>query len=168
MVAAALLWSVPAHAAPGGLGATTPSEEGAGVKGTTSLLAGGKAIAPQSAPPAVKRVIAAANQIRNTPYVWGGGHRSWASHGYDCSGSVSFALHGGGLLNSPLVSGSFMRWGAPGPGRWITIYANGGHVYAVIAGLRWDTSGNTHGTGPRWHDSAASPRGFAVRHPVGY
>ena len=168
LFASALVWSAPAGAASGGIGTTNPSEEEAGVKGGTSLLARGKAIAPAAAPAAVKRVIAAANQIRTTPYVWGGGHRSWASRGYDCSGSVSFALHGGGLLNSPLVSGSFMHWGAPGPGRWITIYANGGHVYAEIAGLRWDTSGNSHGTGPRWHESPASARGFAVRHPVGY
>jgi hypothetical protein len=133
-----------------------------------SALVGGRAMAPLGAPPVVKQVIAAANQIRTTPYIWGGGHRSWNSRGYDCSGAVSYALHGGGLLGSPLVSGSFMNWGAAGPGRWITIYANGGHVYAVIAGLRWDTSGNARGTGPRWHKSPAYPAGFAVRHPVGY
>jgi hypothetical protein len=116
----------------------------------------------------VKQVITAANRIRTLPYVWGGGHRSWASRGYDCSGSVSYALHGGDLLDSPLVSGSFAHWGAAGPGRWITIYANGSHVYAVIAGLRWDTSGDTSGTGPRWHKSPPYPKGFAVRHPIGY
>jgi cell wall-associated NlpC family hydrolase len=133
-----------------------------------SNLVGGRAMAPLGAPPVVQRVIDAANRIRTTPYIWGGGHRSWSSRGYDCSGSVSYALHGGGLLGTPLVSGSFMAWGAPGPGRWITIYANRQHVYAVIAGLRWDTSGNVSGTGPRWHRSPPYPRGFAVRHPIGY
>jgi hypothetical protein len=133
-----------------------------------STLVAGKAIAPAGAPPAVVNVIEAANRIRTTPYVWGGGHRSWSSRGYDCSGAVSYALHGGGLLSSPLVSGSFAGWGAPGRGRWITIYANSQHVYAVIAGLRWDTSGNVSGTGPRWHKSPPYPRGFVVRHPIGY
>jgi cell wall-associated NlpC family hydrolase len=133
-----------------------------------STLLGSRAVAPAGAPEVVKQVITAANRIRTTPYIWGGGHRGWSARGYDCSGAVSFALHGGGLLRSPLVSGSFMGWGAPGPGRWITVYANGGHVYAEIAGLRWDTSGNTHGTGPRWHTSPPYPAGFAVRHPIGY
>jgi cell wall-associated NlpC family hydrolase len=156
----------PAPEAPTGSAPTAEPPVATGSR--LSALIGGRAVAPLGAPPVVKRVIDAANRIRTTPYVWGGGHRSWSSRGYDCSGSVSYALHGGGLLGSPLVSGSFMGWGAPGPGRWITIYANGGHVYAVIAGLRWDTSGNARGTGPRWHRSPPYPRGFAVRHPLGY
>jgi len=97
-----------------------------------ALLVRGRAIAPIDAPPAVKQVIRAANRIRAKPYVWGGGHGSWEARGYDCSGAVSYALHGGGLLDSPLVSGSMMRWEEPGPGRWITVYANAGHAYAVI------------------------------------
>jgi hypothetical protein len=169
LLVAAIASSATAQAASGGLGTTTPGEElEAGAPGGASLLVRGKAIAPEGAPLTVKKVIRAANQIRNTPYVWGGGHGSWNARGYDCSGSVSFALHGGGLLETPMVSGSFAHWGAAGPGRWITLYANAGHVYAVIAGLRWDTSGDAHGTGPRWHTSPPYPAGFVVRHPVGY
>ncbi len=135
----------------------------------TSILRGERALAPRGAPLAVKRVIAAANRIRTRPYVWGGGHRRWLARGYDCSGSVSFVLHAGGLLDTSMVSGTFMKWGAPGPGRWITIYANRTHVYAVIAGLRWDTVGDPAGTsGPRWHAEPPYPKGFIVRHPVGY
>jgi hypothetical protein len=138
-----------------------------GLPGAARLVHG-EAIAPVDAPAAVQRVIAAANRIRTKPYVWGGGHGHWWDRGYDCSGSVSFALHGGELLDSPLPSGLMTRWGSPGPGRWITVYANAGHVYAVIAGLRWDTSGNMRGTGPRWHTDMADRRGFVVRHPAGY
>ncbi|HEX5928073.1 MAG TPA: hypothetical protein VFY48_01635 [Solirubrobacterales bacterium] len=133
-----------------------------------ALLVDGRAIAPADAPAAVKRVIAAANRIRTKPYIWGGGHGRWWDRGYDCSGAVSFALHGGDLLDSPLPSGPMMRWGSAGRGRWITVYAHGGHAFAVIAGLRWDTSGNTRGTGPRWHAEMASTRGFVARHPTGY
>ncbi len=133
-----------------------------------AALVNGKAIAPLDAPPAVRKAIQAANRIRTKPYVWGGGHGRWWDRGYDCSGSVSYALHGAGLLNIPMVSGSLARWGDPGPGRWITIYANAGHVYAEIAGLRWDTSGNSSGTGPRWHEDKAGSSGFVVRHPPGY
>jgi peptidoglycan hydrolase CwlO-like protein len=129
------------------------------------LLPDGDAAAPASAPAAVKSVIAAANQIDGTPYVWGGGHGSWISSGYDCSGSVSYALHGGGLLDSPLDSTGLETWGVAGAGRWITVYANSGHAWAVIAGLRWDTSG---GAGPRWHSDIASSAGFIARHPDGY
>jgi hypothetical protein len=139
------------------------------VPGALATLAGARALAPASAPTAVKAVIAAANRIRTTPYIWGGGHKTWIEPGYDCSGSVSFALHGGKLLESPLVSGSFMTWGEPGPGKWITIYANKAHVYMVVAGLRFDTGGDLEGeTGPRWHAEPPYPKGFVVRHPVGY
>jgi hypothetical protein len=139
------------------------------VPGALATMRGTAALAPASAPTAVKRVIAAANHIRATPYVWGGGHLSWVATGYDCSGSVSYALHGGKLLESPLVSGSFMTWGEAGPGKWITIYANKTHVYMVVAGLRFDTGGDIAGeTGPRWHAEPPYPNGFVVRHPVGY
>ena len=128
----------------------------------------GLASAPRSAPPAVKAVIAAANSIAHTPYVWGGGHGSWYSYGYDCSGAVSFALYGGGLLDTPLTSGSLESYGEPGPGRWITIYASATHTYMEVAGLRWDTVGDAEGTGPRWHPEPPYPEGFVVRHPPGY
>ena len=132
------------------------------------LTSDGLASAPASAPPAVKAAIAAANSIATTPYVWGGGHGSWYSYGYDCSGAVSFALYGAGLLDTPLTSGSLESYGEPGPGTWITIYANATHTYAVIAGLRWDTVGDASGTGPRWHTEPPYPEGFVVRHPTGY
>jgi membrane-bound lytic murein transglycosylase B len=128
----------------------------------------GLAAAPASAPPAVKAAIAAANSIATTPYVWGGGHASFYSYGYDCSGAVSFALYGAGLLETPLTSGSLESYGEPGPGKWITIYANAEHTYMVIAGLRWDTVGDADGTGPRWHAEPPYPEGFVVRHPTGY
>jgi hypothetical protein len=132
-------------------------------------LVGTRAIAPANAPAAVKRVIAAANHIRTLPYVWGGGHRRWQDAGYDCSGAVSYALHGGRLLTSPLTSGSFETFGEAGPGRWITIYANAAHAYMTVAGLRFDTAGDSSGTGPRWHPTVAAAAGgrYVVRHPVG-
>jgi hypothetical protein len=133
-------------------------------------LIGNRAIAPANAPAMVKRVIAAANHIRTTPYVWGGGHGRWQDSGYDCSGAVSYALHGGRLLTSPLTSGSFERFGESGPGRWITIYANASHAYMVVAGLRFDTAGDVNESGPRWHPTvaAAATGRYTVRHPVGY
>lgn len=132
-----------------------------------AMLVNGRAIPPADAPPAVRKVIAAANKIRSKPYIYGGGHGRWWDRGYDCSGAVSFALHGGELLDSPLPSGPFMSWEEPGLGRWITVFAHSGHAYAVIAGLRWDTSG-TGGSGPRWHEDMRSRRGFAARHPAGF
>jgi hypothetical protein len=128
----------------------------------------GLASAPRSAPPAIKAVIAAANSIAHTPYVWGGGHGSWYSYGYDCSGAVSFALYGGGLLDTPLTSGALESYGEPGPGKWITIFASPTHTYMEVAGLRWDTVGDASGTGPRWHPEPPYPEGFVVRHPPGY
>jgi hypothetical protein len=173
LVAISLAFAGTARAGSGGLSGTPapppPPVAAPNPGAAISTLAGERAIAPPGAPPIVKKVIAAANRIRSTPYVWGGGHARWWDHGYDCSGSVSYALHGGGLLEAPMVSGSFMTWGEPGPGTWITIYANRKHVYAVIAGLRWDTGGDRAGTtGPRWHAEPPYPRGFIVRHPVGY
>jgi peptidoglycan hydrolase CwlO-like protein len=129
-----------------------------------TLNSDGTATAPADAPDAVKAAIAAANAITNTPYVYGGGHGSFDSSGYDCSGSVSYALHGGGFLSSPLDSTGFMTWGEPGPGSWITVYANPGHAYAVIAGLRFDTSGAP----PRWQTEQRDPAGYVAVHPPGY
>jgi cell wall-associated NlpC family hydrolase len=135
---------------------------------SNAILLSGVALAPPDAPEAVRNVVNAANTIVGRPYIWGGGHASFYSFGYDCSGSVSFALFGGGLIPRPLTSGDLEGWGAPGPGKWITVYANGGHTFAEIAGLRWDTVGDAQGTGPRWHLATASPAGFVVRHPPGY
>src|SRR6195952_1554917 len=126
----------------------------------------GTAVAPLEAPDVVATVIAAGNEIATKPYKWGGGHGAWRDTGYDCSGSVSFALAGAGLMTSPLVAADFMRWGAKGPGRWITIYANGGHTFMVVAGMRFDTSGAQRGT--RWQPAAGrSYAGFTQRHPPG-
>lgn len=115
----------------------------------------------------VSRVIAAANRIATRPYKWGGGHGRWQDTGYDCSGSVSYALHGGGLLDQPLDSSGFMRYGAAGKGRHITIYANPGHMFMVVNGRRFDTSGRDQ-TGTRWQPTMRSTAGYVVRHPVGY
>jgi cell wall-associated NlpC family hydrolase len=115
----------------------------------------------------ISRVIAAANRIASHPYKWGGGHGRWQDSGYDCSGSVSYALHGGGLLRSALDSSGFMSYGAPGKGRHITIYANPGHVFMVVNGRRFDTSGRST-TGSRWQPDMRSTAGYTVRHPVGY
>ena len=148
-------------------------------------IVNGLAIPPAGAPVRVKRAIAAANRIVRKPYVYGGGHKPYSARsaraasldrGYDCSGTVSFALYGGGFLRSPLDSGSFMRWGLPGKGRWITVYTNPGHAYAVIGGLRLDTSGGDRlspedrrsGAGPRWRKYNRSPQGFTARYPAGY
>ncbi len=130
------------------------------------VLPDGTAVAPESAPEPVKRVILAANQIAKFPYKWGGGHGAWRDNGYDCSGSVSFALAGAGLLDQPLTSGLLAGYGRPGPGRWITIYANSGHVFMVVAGLRFDTSGQGR-AGTRWQEEDVSTGGFAVRHVPG-
>jgi hypothetical protein len=132
------------------------------------LLPTGELIPPKSAPPKVKAVIEAANRIRTKPYIYGGGHARWWDRGYDCSGAVSFALRGGEFLESPLPSGPMAKWGLGGLGRWITVYTNPGHAYAVIAGIRWDTSGNESETGPRWHEDLRDNVGFVARHPAGY
>jgi peptidoglycan hydrolase CwlO-like protein len=125
-----------------------------------------QASVPSGAPPAVAAAIEAANSIATTPYVWGGGHGSFSSSGYDCSGAVSFALNGGGFLSSPLDSTGLETWGDPGAGHWITVYANAGHTWMIIAGLAFDTVG---GPGPRWHPSpVSSTEGFIARHPSGY
>jgi hypothetical protein len=118
-------------------------------------------------PSAVRRVIAAGNRIAHFPYKWGGGHGTFDDSGYDCSGSVSYALHGGGLIDSQLTSGGFMSWGAAGKGKWITIYASPGHVYMVVNGRRFDTTGRDE-SGTRWQSRQRSTAGYVVRHPPGY
>jgi hypothetical protein len=135
-------------------------------------LPNGLAAAPAAAPQRVKRAIWAANRIIGLPYRYGGGHtRTFKDSGYDCSGTVSYALRGARLLDSPMPSGSFVAWGEAGAGRWITTYANGGHMYAVIAGLRLDTSSAgervSSGEGPRWRSTARPQAGFTARHPAG-
>jgi cell wall-associated NlpC family hydrolase len=130
------------------------------------VLPDGRAVAPQTAPQIVRDVIRTANVIAKTPYLWGGGHGSWSAVGYDCSGSVSFALAGAGLLDAPLTSGELAHWGAPGPGRWITIYANDGHVFMEVAGLRFDT-GALNGAGTRWQAAGRDTSAFTARHPGG-
>jgi cell wall-associated NlpC family hydrolase len=130
------------------------------------VLSDGTAVAPENAPEVVKRVIMAGNEIAKFPYKWGGGHGAWRDNGYDCSGSVSFALAGAGLLRTPLTSGAFMNYGAPGRGRWITIYANNGHIFMFVAGLRFDTSGQGR-AGTRWQAETRSTAGFAERHIPG-
>jgi cell wall-associated NlpC family hydrolase len=130
------------------------------------VLKNGIALPPIEAPQAVHDIIEAGNQIARTPYLWGGGHGKWLDNGYDCSGSVSFALAGAGLLDSPLTSGLLARWGSAGRGRWITIYANGGHVFMEVAGLRFDTGG-IRGSGTRWQATGRSTAGFVARHPEG-
>ncbi|HZO05357.1 MAG TPA: hypothetical protein VFB52_03155 [Solirubrobacterales bacterium] len=134
---------------------------------STAFLLTGIALPPPNAPDVVKDVINNANLIVGRPYIWGGGHGSFYSYGYDCSGAVSFALFGGGLIPRPATSGELEGYGEPGPGKWITIYANASHTFAEIAGLRWDTSGTERGTGPRWHVDARSADGYVVRHPPG-
>jgi peptidoglycan hydrolase CwlO-like protein len=136
--------------------------------GRATIDSNGDAIPPSNAPLAVRGAIEAANQIDNLPYIWGGGHGSFTASGYDCSGAVSFALHGGGLLSSPLDSTGFEVWGAPGAGNWITVFANSGHAWAMIAGLRWDTAGNGS-DGPRWSTELnENTADFVARHPAGY
>jgi len=140
-------------------------------------LLNGRLIAPASAPTRIKRVIAAANQIVEKPYIYGGGHRPFRrgrlDRGYDCSGSVSHALHGGSFLRSPLPSGALMSWGHDGPGRWLTVYASGSHAYLVVAGFRFDTSMHDSdapgpATGPRWSRTLRRSAAFVARHPRGY
>jgi hypothetical protein len=141
------------------------------VPGTVAKLrTDGKAAIPRGAPQRVRALIASANRIVGKPYKWGGGHARIADTGYDCSGTVSYALIGSGLLAGPMVSGSFARWSEAGDGRWVTIFANKGHVYLEAAGLRLDTSavGDPRGgSGPRWRPLIGRRRGFSVRHPAG-
>jgi hypothetical protein len=140
------------------------------VSGKIARLRFGKAAAPKNAPLSVKRAIWAANQLRSKPYRYGGGHKSFDDHGYDCSGTISYVLAAAGLINTPMSSTEFRSYGERGNGKWITIYAREGHTFAVIAGLRLDTTPFDHYTGkwaPRWYAAYRPPRGFEARHPVG-
>jgi hypothetical protein len=186
MACVALALAAPAGAAAqsGGTGGATYVPPPPPAK--RAKLHNGIAIPPAGAPVRVKRVIAAANRIITKPYVYGGGHELYEKgvsasrveldDGYDCSGTVSFALYGGRFLRSPLDSGSFMKWGRRGKGRWITVYTHTGHAYVVIAGLRLDTSGGDRqsaedrrgGSGPRWRKYRRKPAGFVARHPKNY
>jgi hypothetical protein len=136
-------------------------------------LRSGYAAAPAAAPMRVKKAIWAANEIVGKPYKYGGGHNTtFKDSGYDCSGTVSYALRGGRFVTSPMPSGSYMRWGAPGKGKWITVYAHGGHAWVKIAGLRLDTSAAgervSSGEGPRWRKNVRGGSGFVKRHPSGF
>jgi cell wall-associated NlpC family hydrolase len=156
-----------ATGATGTSGATGPTAVPGAV---AEILPDGLAVAPADAPTAVKQVIAAGNQLIGQPYLYGGGHASFISDGYDCSGAVSYALHGGGLLSSPLDSTDFETWGRAGAGAWITVFTNPAHAYLDIAGIRLDTStaGDPGGeSGPRWRPLLSSRAGFASRHPAG-
>ena len=139
------------------------------VSGNRAVLRNGVAYAPSRAPQSVKNAIWAANSLRRKPYVWGGGHGSFNDRGYDCSGTVSFALHGAGVLNSPIPSSDLMRFGERGRGRWMTIYSRSGHTFAVIAGLRLDTTdlGRGGDVGPRWYAYDRNTSGYVARHPAG-
>jgi cell wall-associated NlpC family hydrolase len=135
--------------------------------GSAAALTGdGLAVAPLGAPPVVQAVIQAGNQIARLPYRYGGGHSTWVDTAYDCSASISFAFAAAGMVSAPMVSGELAHWGDPGPGRWITVYANGGHTFMFVAGLRFDTGGLS-ATGSRWQGTTRSTAGFAVRHPPG-
>jgi cell wall-associated NlpC family hydrolase len=150
----------------------SPQIEGRGdhptVAGSRAVVRNGIAYAPARAPQSVKSAIWAANTIRRKPYIWGGGHGSFYDRGYDCSGSVSYALHGAGLLAAPLPSSDLMSYGERGRGRWITIYSRPGHTFAVIAGLRLDTTDLGHGgdVGPRWYADGRDTSSYVARHPA--
>jgi len=138
---------------------------------TATLSSGGIATVPPSAPRAVAVIISAANQVATKPYVYGGGHGRLAGEtfidtAYDCSGSMSFAFASAGLVDRPMVSGEMAKWGKPGPGKWVTIYANDGHAWMTVGGLRFDTSGLKE-RGSRWQTQLRSTAGFTVRHPPG-
>jgi hypothetical protein len=173
-LACALAIAAPASAQTGGTpppGSTEPSPTPTptGPPGKATLTTKGKAIPPADAPYQVQAAIAAGNQIRKMPYRWGGGHASFYDSGYDCSGAVSYVLHGAGLMTSPMPSGPMASgWGSYGRGRWITVYANSSHVYMVVAGLRFDTSavGESYrrGSGPRWRATKRKPTGYVPRY----
>lgn len=159
-------------APPGSPTTTTPAP--APVAGVATLAPDGTAVPPSDAPRAVRKAINAGNRIHMLPYLWGGGHnRKFKGTGYDCSGAVSYVLHAAGMLKSPMSSGPLARsWGAPGVGQWITVYANNSHAYAVIAGLRWDTSAVgeslNQGSGPRWRATQRDSTGYTARFSPGY
>ena len=143
-----------------------PAQPATGEKAV--LNADGTATAPESAPDVVKAVVAAGNRIIDKPYKYGGGHGKWEDTGYDCSGSMSYALHGGGLLDRAMTSSDFSSWGKAGKGAWITTYGSGGHSYMVVAGLRFDTGYNDGDSdGPDWSTKMRPGSGYTARHPAG-
>lgn len=131
-----------------------------------TLTPAGLAAAPPTAPEAVRAIVHAGNQVARKPYVYGGGHGKWIDTAYDCSASMSYAFAAAGLIERTMVSGEFAKWGEPGPGKWVTIYANDGHAFMTVGGLRFDTSGLKQ-TGSRWQTGIRSTAGFVVRHPKG-
>jgi hypothetical protein len=146
------------------------SSSGPTTPGNAALLRNGLALAPVNAPMSVKRAIWAANQLHTKPYRFGGGHKTFHDSAYDCSGTVSYALAGAGLVSVPLSSTEFRVFGSRGPGKWITVYARNGHTFAVIAGLRLDTTSPHNPSrrwAPRWQPTERMPRGFEARHPIG-
>jgi len=150
------------------------AQEKAARERTLTPMAGGFSVGgngtipiPANVPEVVQRVIAGGNAIADFPYIWGGGHASFVANGYDCSGSVSYALAAGGLLGTPLVSGDLAKWGEPGPGQWITIYANAGHTFMDVDGMWFDTAGRSGPYASRWLVSTPPLVGYAVRHPPG-
>ena len=174
LVVGSLTGAMPAHAqtggatAPGYVPPTTEQPPQNATMGMATLNADGSATAPVDAPPQVRKAINAGNRIRFKPYIWGGGHGSFKAKGYDCSGAVSYLLHAAGLLKRPLASGPLAStWGSPGVGQWITVYANAGHTYVVVAGLRFDTSavGESlrQGSGPRWRSTQRSAGGYRAK-----
>jgi len=157
--ARALRATVESSSAPAPAPAVAPADQ-------ATIGPDGLAIAPASAPPQVKAIIAAGNRIATKPYKYGGGHGRWEDSGYDCSGSLSYAFHGAGMLDVALDSTGFMSWGDAGKGQWVMIYAKGSHAYMVIAGIRYDTSGRAS-QGTRWQADMRSAAGYTVRHPRG-
>jgi peptidoglycan hydrolase-like protein with peptidoglycan-binding domain len=143
-----------------------PAEPTAPATGRATLTPDRLAVAPADAPEAVKEIIAAGNKIATEPYKYGGGHGSFKDTGYDCSGSVSYALHGAGLIKQPMDSRQFMKWGPRGRGTWVTLRSNSGHMYMVVAGLRFDTSARKS-DGSRWTDEMRSAKSYVGRHPAG-
>ena len=179
LLVASLACAVPAMAQTGGAAppgstttttttTTTPTAPGS----TAQLRPNGKALPPAGAPRQIRKAIKAGNRIHKKPYIWGGGHRAFKSSGYDCSGAVSYVLHAAGLLRSPLASGPLMTWGSPGIGSWITVYANSGHAWMTVAGLRFDTSSAgeslNQGSGPRWRSTMRSGTGYTARFFPGF
>ena len=145
-----------------------PPQTGPTVPGNKATVSRGRCIPPANAPLAVKKAIWATNYLVGRPYVWGGGHGTFYDRGYDCSGSVSFLLHHAGALAQPTTSRGLQSYGEPGPGHWITIYARAGHTFAIVCGVRLDTTGGTgRDEGPRWRLNDRGPRGFVARHPPG-
>jgi hypothetical protein len=175
-LAASLTFAPASHADGGGTQfAPKPPPAPPPVIGSASINLAGKAVPAPGTPREVRHLITAANRLVLKPYRWGGGHRPFTrgvDSAYDCSGAVSYALFGGRLLLSPLDSSGLVRWGEPGPGRWVSVYANRGHAYLTVAGLRFDTADHDvtapKGTGPRWSIRPRSGKKFVIRHPAGF